>query len=113
VLYELAGISSSDDDLAQIQEHYRMKGYSLSRRELQLWQLLTGCLTQLNSSVRAYAYFTPRGVSVRAVTAWRDWSFAAETIVHGSSTTEVEVGRRIGLGAHVEIQPKRYLASGS
>lgn len=106
LLYEFAGVSSSDDDLAQIQELYKLKGYRLSRYELQFWQLLTGCLTQINGLVRTYAYFTPRGVSVRAVTAWENWSFAAETIVHGTSSTEIEVGRRIGLGLRIDVQPK-------
>jgi hypothetical protein len=111
LLYELAGVNSSADDLAQIVDLYRIKGYRVSRRELQIWQLLAGFISQTNSSVRTYAYFTPKGVSVRAVTRWNGWTLATEAVVHGASTVEVEVGRRLYLGAKIELLPKLLVSA--
>ena len=106
LLYELAGVRASSDDLAQIEDLYGRKGYRVSRRELQFWQLLAGCISQTSSSVKTYAYFTPEGVSLRVVKRWHDWSVATEAVVHGTSTVEVELGRRLYLGDNIELLPK-------
>ena len=106
LFYELAGVNRGDDDLSQLQKLYLDKGYKISRREMQLWQLAAGCLTQFGGKVRAYAYYTPEGVSVKTVTTWDDWILSAETVVHGTSTLETEVGRRLCLNRHMMIMPK-------
>jgi hypothetical protein len=106
LFYEFAGVSAKDDDLAQLVTLYNMKGYSISRREIQCWQLLAGFLSEMSGSVKTYAYLTPRGVSVRAVTRWNDWVVATEAVVHGAPTMECEVGRRFCLGPSVEFLPK-------
>ena len=111
LLYELAGVNSSADDLSQIVDLYRLKGYRVSRRELQFWQLIAGCISQTNSSVKTYAYFTPKGVSVRAVTHWNDWTLATEAVVHGASTVELEVGRRFKLGSAIDLAPKLLVSA--
>jgi len=109
--YEFSGVSKADDDLAQIERLYASKGYRITRHEMQGWQLLTGLFTQMNGSVKAYTYFTPRGVSVKAVTQWRDWSVATEAVVHGAADVEVELGRRLELGENLELHPKILLSA--
>lgn len=106
IFYDFSGVSAAADDLTQIEAMYANKGYNITRREMQGWQLLAGVLSQFGGPVRAYAYLTPGGVSVRAVTHWRDWSVAAETVVHGSSAVEVELGRRFCPTANIELLPK-------
>jgi hypothetical protein len=104
--YEFSGVGKSDDDLTQIERLYASKGYRITRHEMQGWQLLTGLFSQMNSSVKAYTYFSPRGVSVKAVAHWRDWSVATEAVVHGTPGMEVELGKRLDLGENLELLPK-------
>jgi len=104
--YEFSGVGKSDDDLTQIERLYASKGYRITRHEMQGWQLLTGFVTQINSSVKAYTYFSTRGVSVKAVAHWRDWSVATEAVVHGAPGVEVELGQRLDLGENLELLPK-------
>ena len=111
LLYEFAGASASADDLIQIRELYRMKGYRVARQEMQFWQLLAGCISQTNGSVKTYAYFTPEGISVKAVTCWHDWTVASEAVVHGTPTVELELGRRLDLGTNIELFPKVLVSS--
>ena len=111
LFYEFAGIKSSADDLSQIENLYRMKGYQIPRREMQCWQLLAGFFGQMSGSVKTYAYFTPKGVSLRAVSRWNDWTVATETIVHGAATVEVELGRRLCIGSTIELLPKVLVSS--
>ena len=106
LFYEFSGVSAKDDDLAQLVTLYNMKGYSISRREMQCWQLLAGCISETFGSVKTYAYLTPRGVSVRAVTHWNDWLIATEAVVHGAPAVEGEVGRKFYLGSNIEVLPK-------
>lgn len=106
LFYEFSGVNKSADDLAQIEKLYATKGYRITRHEMQGWQLLTGVFSQLNGSVKAYTYFTPRGVSVKTVAKWQDWTIAAEAVVHGAAGVEVELGQQIKVGANVELHPK-------
>ncbi len=111
LLYGFASVSTQYDDLAQIEQLYRANGQRISRQELQLWQLFAGCLSQIGSRVRTYAYFTPNGVSMRAVTQWKNWSLATEAVVHGTSTIEVEAGPHLTLGNHIAVLPKVLLST--
>jgi hypothetical protein len=104
-------VKSDADDLDQISQAYRLKGYRIARRELQFWQLLAGGVSQTNHVVKTYAYYTPDGVSVRALTRWNDWSLAAEAVVHGRRTVELEVGRRMNLGYNIELFPKLLVSA--
>jgi hypothetical protein len=104
-LYEFAGIGSADDDLAQIETLYRKKGYNISRREMQLWQLFAGTLPRLLPNIRAYAYFTPQGISLRTKTRWRGWDLGFETVVQGSKAFEFEIGRRCVVRRNFTVTP--------
>lgn len=106
LVYAFAGVSSDADDLGQLVGLYAEKGFRIGRYELQAWQLLAGCIGELNTKVKAYAYFTPRGVSLRAVTRIAGWSVATEAVVHGRSQAEVELGRRMKFGSTAEFYPK-------
>ena len=106
LLYAFSGVASDADDLGQIVELYSKKGYRITRYEMQGWQLLAGCIGQLNTAVKVYSYFTPSGVSLRGVTQLDGWLVAAEAVVHGNSRAEVELGRELDLGSRIKLLPK-------
>jgi hypothetical protein len=106
LLYAFSGVSTDDNDLTQIEGLYAKKGFRITPYEMQGWQLLAGCIGQLNTAVKTYAYFTPSGVSLRAVTQLSGWSLATEAVVHGQSNMEVELGRKLNLGSKVDLFPK-------
>lgn len=110
LFYMLSGIGKQGDDLAQLSQLYSDLGYTIPRREMQAWQLAAGLLTQLNHSVRAYAYFTPKGVSLKTATRLGNWTVGAETVVHGRFDAEFELGRRIRLGHAVDLVPQVLLS---
>ena len=106
LVYAFAGVTSDADDLGQLVNLYSRKGFRITRYELQAWQLLAGCIGQLNTAVKTYAYFTPSGVSLRGVTRIDGWTVAAEAVVHGRSRAEVELGRELNFGSKVKLLPK-------
>ncbi len=105
LLYELSGVNRDADDLQEVERLYAARGFGISRREMQGWQLLAGLLSHLNSSVRAYAYYTSSGVSLKGVCRREDWLLGAEVVVHGDFRAEMEIGRRVPVGTMAELYP--------